>query len=137
MIIENQTIINSLIKDFIYGELLDINLFIQKDFSLFLKKMYEIREKNKIYLQNMDGKSKSSDPSEQNKKEIENKEDNDYRIIRKAMKTGILKFGDQSYSIEMIEKMVELAKDKGHIEQIPKIVMSLYEAMNSSKGKKK
>ncbi len=137
MIIENQTIINSLIKDFIYGELLDINLFIQKDFSLFLKKMYQIRENNKIYLQNMEGKLKSSDSSKQNKKEIENKEDNDYRIIIKAMKTGILKFGDQSYSIEMIEKMVELAKDKGHIEQIPKIVMSLYEAINASKEQKK
>ena len=137
MIIENQTIINSLIKDFIYGELLDISLFIQKDFSLFLKKMYQIRENNKIYFQNIEGKLKSSDSSKQYKKEIENKVDNDYRIIMKAMKTGIFKFGDQSYSIEMIEKMVELAKDKGHIEQIPKIVMSLYETIKESKEQKK
>ena len=32
-ITEDQGIINSLIKDFIYGELFDVNLFIKKDFS--------------------------------------------------------------------------------------------------------
>ena len=79
-ITEDQAIINSLIKDFIYGELFDVNLFIKKDFSEFLKKMKEIREKNKIYFQNLGRKSKPSDSFGQNKKDIESEEDDDNTI---------------------------------------------------------
>lgn len=129
IILEDQIIINSLIKDFIYGELLDVNLFIQKDFSEFLNKMNKIRENNKIYFKNFGGISKSSDSRKQNKTDIENEEDDENKIIRNALKSGTLKFGDQFYSIEMIEKMVLLAKKKGHIEQVPKIARSLYQAI--------
>ena len=137
IILEDQIIINSLIKDFIYGELLDVNLFIQKDFSEFLNKMYIIRENNKKYFENFRGISKSSDSSKQNKKDIKKEEDDENRIIRNALKTGTLKFGDQFYSIEMIEKMVLLAKEKGHIEQVPKIARSLYQEIIDLQNKKK
>ena len=136
-ITEDQGIINSLIKDFIYGELFDVNLFIKKDFSEFLKKMKEIREKNKIYFQNLGGKSKPSDSLKQNKKDIESEEDDDNTIIRKTLRTGTLKLGDQFYSLEMIEKMVSLAKEKGNLKLVPNIAMSLYEAIIESKKQKK
>ena len=73
----------------------------------------------------------------QNKKNIEIEEDEENQIIRNALKTGTLKFGDQFYSIEMIEKMVLLAKEKGHIEQVPKIARSLYQKIIDLQKEKK
>ncbi len=46
LITKDYKIIISLAKDFIYGELLDYRLFIQKDFSESLKKINEIKEKH-------------------------------------------------------------------------------------------
>ena len=99
--------------------------------------MKEIREKNKIYFQNLGGKSKPSDSLKQNKKDIESEEDDDNTIIRKTLRTGTLKLGDQFYSLEMIEKMVSLAKEKGNLKLVPNIAMSLYEAIIESKKQKK
>ena len=118
LIIEDQTMINSLIKDFIYGELFDVNLFIQKDFSKFLEKMYLIRKNNESYFKKT--------------------EDDENQIIAKALKTGTLKFGDQFYSLEMIEEIYLLAKKKGNIElQLPKIAISLYKAIIELRKEKK
>ena len=98
--------------------------------------MYEIRKKNEIYFKNIEGESKSSDSFTQYKIDIDN-EDDDNRIIRRALKTGTLKFGDQFYTLEMIEIMVLLAQEKGYIEQIPKIARSLYQEIIKSKNQKK
>jgi len=45
LIIKNQETIISLARDFIYGELLDFKLFIQKDFTELMKRIDDIKKK--------------------------------------------------------------------------------------------
>ena len=58
-------------------------------------------------------------------------------IIRRSLKTGTFEYGDQFYRIEMIEKMISLAKHKGHLDQIPKIFIEIEKAIEESKKEKK
>jgi hypothetical protein len=66
-----------------------------------------------------------------------NEQKNYDEIIRRALKTGTFEYGDQFYRLEMIEKIISLAKHKGHLDQIPKIFIEIEKAIEESKKEKK
>ena len=114
LIMEDQNKILSLIKDFIYGELLDYKLFIQKDFKELIYKMDNIREKNKENI---------------NSNKIKD-------IVRKSLRTGTLEYGDQFYTLDLAEQMIALAERKGHKELLSPLLLELDKALKESKKKK-
>ena len=117
LITRDQTIIISLARDFIYGELLDYRLFIQKDFNELLEKIKLIQDahSNKVFAQNQ---SINLNPN----KIIEKNEMKDANIIgqinnkrlrelaEQAIREGLLKLGDQFYTLNEIKIMIETAK---------------------------
>ena len=121
LIIDKESIL-SLTKDFIYGELLDTKYFIQKNFDLLKEQIKIIKEKNKNYFNSL------KEETETNKFDV---------IIRKALKSGTLEFGDQFYTLDMVKEMVALAEKKGHKDQLPKIFIKLDELLKESQNKDK
>ena len=87
--------------------------------------MLQIRKDNKIYYE------------KQNIKDIGNGQKNHDAFIRRALRTGTFEYGDQFYRLEMIEKIISLAKHKGHLDQIPEIFIELENAIEESKKLKK
>ena len=142
LIIDDQSIIISLAKDFIYGELLDYKLFIGKDFTELISKMNIIREKNKDYFnsynkgENQGFYSKVSHDSSKMEEIKENTKSNKiHDIVRKAIKSGTLEYGDQFYTLDLAEKMIALAEKKGHKELLSPILLELDKALKESKKK--
>ncbi len=125
LILDDLNLIISLVKDFIYGNLLEVKYFIGKDFSELEKKMIQIRKDNENYFKALNEGKKS------------NGQNNYDEIKRRSLKTGTFEYGDQFYRIEMIEKMISLAKHKGHLDQIPKIFIEIEKAIEESKKEKK
>ena len=125
LILDDLNLIISLVKDFIYGNLLEVKYFIGKDFSEFEKKILQIRKDNENYFRALNEGKKS------------NEQNNYDEIKRRSLKTGTFEYGDQFYRIEMIEKMISLAKHKGHLDQIPKIFIEIEKAIEESKKEKK
>ena len=140
MISEERNLILSLQKDFIYGELLDVKYFIQKDFSLLKNKMNEIRKNNENYFKSLREReycSKISGIGKQNIEDIRIEQNNYGKIIRRALRTGTFEYGDQFYRLEMVEKIISLAREKGHIDQVPQIFVELENIIAESKKLKK
>ena len=104
-ITQDHSKIISLAKDFIYGDLLDIKLFIQKDFNELLCKMDEIRSKKKDETKN----------------------------YVKILKKGRLELGDQVYTMNMVKKMVEFANFNQSRDELPPIFNELEKAMKNLK----
>ena len=125
LILDDRNLILSLTKDFIYGDLFEVKYFIDKDFSELKEKMLQIRKDKENYYE------------KQNIKDIGNEQKNHDKIIRRALRTGTFEYGDQFYRLEMIEKIIFLAKLKGHLDQIPEIFIELENAIEESKKQKK
>ena len=104
-ITQDHSKIISLAKDFIYGDLLDIKLFIQKDFNELLCKMEEIR--------------------------AQKKENSMEEIVMKALKTGRLELGDQIYTLNMVKKILEFARINQSRDELPPIFIELEKAMKN------
>ena len=107
---KDHTIIFSLVKDFKYGELLDYNLFIQKNFSELLKKIDEIKQKQLI--------KNSEQINNINNNQLEN-------LAKEAIRNGILKLGDVFYTLDVIQDMVMYAENNNSIDQLYPIFIEI------------
>ena len=56
-------------------------------------------------------------------------------IVRKAIKSGTLEYGDQFYTLDLAEKMIALAEKKGHKELLSPILLELDKALKELKKK--
>ena len=63
-----------------------------------------------------------------------NKDFNLDAIIRKALKSGTLEYGDQFYTLDLVKAMVALAEKNGRKDQLPPIFIKLDEALKKSKN---
>ena len=136
-LIGKQNFILSLAKDFIYGELLDYRLFIQKDFEELKTKVNIIKEKNKKYFEKFKP-YKENVPDEKN-------EMKDYRVfqeeedkvsreeILKIIKKRELELGDQIYSLDILKEMIRIAKLRKQFHLLPKIIRELDNELNDKK----
>ena len=125
LITKDQNIIISLAKDFIYGELLDYRLFVQKDFSELMNKINEINPKilnNNSNLENNINynkikKIKTSEMTDIHNS-IGNDEDRLNPLVKESIKTGILKLGDVFYTLDVIQEMVLYAENNNTLDQL-------------------
>ena len=132
LITRDQKTIISLAKDFIYGELLDYRLFVQKDFSELMNKINSIKQKNS----NKDIKKNEGQIGIENKNEMrdiqdyeQNDEDKLSRMAKEAVKTRILKLGDVFYTPELIFQMVMFAESNDSIDQLDPIFIKIYQEL--------
>ena len=112
-------------KDFIYGELLDYRLFIQKDFSELMNKINKINPKilsnNPNQVNNINyNKVKNIQTNEMRDmhNSIENDKDQLNPLVKEAIKTGILKLGDVFYTLDVIQEMVLFAENNNALDQL-------------------
>ena len=112
-------------KDFIYGELLDYRLFIQKDFSELMNKINKINPKilsnNPNQGNNINyNKVKNIQTNEMRDmhNSIENDKDQLNPLVKEALKTGILKLGDVFYTLDVIQEMVLFAENNNTLDQL-------------------
>ena len=140
LITKDQSIIISLAKDFIYGELLDYQLFIQKDFSELLgkiEKIYQNKEnKNKISSYSIstdknkniviNTKNGVRNIQDDKQKEQENLDELAKDVIRKR----VLKLGDVFYSLDLIKMMVISANKTGRTNPLSPIFYHVYDELN-------
>ena len=120
MITRDQTIIISLARDFIYGELLDYRLFIQKDFNELLEKIQLIQntQSNLVLAQNRSISSNHNTEIEKNEIKdlnigdiIENKQLRE--LAEQAIRTGHLQLGDEFYTLVEIKAIIYNSKLNG------------------------
>ena len=133
-ITEDQSIIISLAKDFIYGDLLDIKLFIQKDFNELLYKMNEIRAKKKDEIKSYNESKKDNKEKMKGIEQKDNDKNNSMKgIVIKTLKTGRLELGDQVYTLNMVKKILELANLNQSRDELPPIFIELEKTMKNLK----
>ncbi len=125
LITKDDNVIISLAKDFIYGELLDYRLFIQKDFSELMNKINKINPKilsnNPNQVNNINyNKVKNIQTNEMRDmhNSIENDKDQLNPLVKEAIKTGILKLGDVFYTLDVIQEMVLFAENNNALDQL-------------------
>ena len=141
LIDENRDNINSLQGDIIYGDLLDINLFIQKDFEELKKKMKEIRKKKNKFQDKIDESKKKKKKNQ--KKDDLNSENNDIwhekelEIIYREMKrTGAVMISDEEYSDYLIEEIIKTAKKNNTYDQLPEIIIYIDKRLKEEENEK-
>lgn len=128
----------SLAKDFIYGDLLDFKLFIQKDFNELLCKMDQVRAQKKEDFK--DEKIYYKVSKKDNKEKMKGIEQSDNaknnsleKIVTKTLKTGRLELGDQIYTLNMVKKIVEFANFNQSRDELPPIFIELEKSMKNLK----
>ena len=139
---KDQKIIISLAKDFIYGELLNYKLFIQKDFSELLNKMNNIKSQkltSKVVDNNLiNNENKIKNYNKNEMKDLYNYNQNDgdqlSREAKEAVENRILKLGDVFYTLEDIIKMVLLAQNNGSTGQLSPIFYEIYKEIIKSEN---
>ena len=137
LITKDQKIIISLARDFIYGELLDFRLFVQKDFTELMKRIDDIKKKKS---NNLDDKKENTNG---NQIEIEKKnemrdinENNQYDkeqlniSAKNAIREKILKLGDVFYPIEVIKEIVKNAENNNSIDLLHPIFIEISKELN-------
>jgi hypothetical protein len=133
-ITEDRNKIISLAKDFIYGELMKYELFIDKDFNSLNENINIIREKNKVYFKeypfnNLEYEHPQNDTMAEFKdQKCENigKEE-----IMNILKHGQVNIGCQFYTLNMIKDMIIIAKKRGKYESLPTIIKKIYEELKT------
>ena len=128
---ENRDVILSLKTDIIYGELLDITLFMQKDFNLLKAKMNEIMKKHnrfKVKKKKFDNKIITNDI------DITEEEKEKYDYMYKKLKIkGTIMISDEEYTDELIKDIIDAAKNNDNCNQLPDIFIYFDKRMNEEK----
>ena len=131
---EDRSQIEDLQSNVIYGELLDINLFIQENFDELIKKKKIIdKSKDKFrFLKKGNQQNLNRDISE---KKIENEDldenyEKDYQILKR---TGTLMISDEEYDIFLITQMIKTAKKNNSYNQLPKLLLHIAQRMEQEK----
>ena len=131
LITKNQNIIISLAKDFIYGELLDYRLFIQKDFSELNKKIKEIKQK-KLQQDSTPINNINYDICKIDN--LQNYNTNDKEVLEKsaknAIRAGVLKIGDIFYTLDIIMEMVRVAELNNSTNLLDPVFMEIDKELN-------
>jgi len=140
LIIKNQETIISLARDFIYGELLDFKLFIQKDFTELMKRIDDIKKK----LSESHNKKENTNGNQIDEgKKIEmrdthNNNENDKKqlnvLAKKAIREKILKLGDEFYSIDVIREIVENAESNNSTHLLPLIFIEISKELKENEN---
>ncbi len=133
LIIEDHQIIMSLAKDFIYGELLDYQLFIKEDFSELKERINSIREKNKEYFnifKSINFKWQCLEKNEMKElKKNETKNISKEKVLE-IIKEKELRIGDQTYSLDLIKEMISLEKAKNQYKFLPQVFKEIDMELN-------
>ena len=124
---EDRDVILSLKTDIIYGELLDITLFMQKDFNLLKAKMNEIMKKHnrfKVKKKKFDNKIITNDI------DITEEEKEKYDYMYKKLKIkGTIMISDEEYTDELIKDIIDAAKNNDTYNQLPRIFIYIEQKM--------
>ena len=124
---EDRNVILSLKTDIIYGELLDITLFMQKDFNLLKAKMNEIMKRHnrfKITKKKFDNKIITNEIC------ITEEEKEKYDYMYKKLKIkGTIMISDEEYTDELIKDIIDAAKNNDTYYQLPRIFIYLDQKM--------
>ena len=124
-ITKNRKIIISLAKDFIYGDLLDINLFVDKNFNSFFSKAQNIINDNKDYFKAHSVENPEFEfPQKNEMKEFKdsNSENQSQVDLMNIIKHGQVNIGCQFYTLNMVKDMISIARRKGRFEYLPTII---------------
>ena len=142
LITKDYTMIISLAKDFIYGELLNYRLFVQKDFSELMNKANDIKQKQ--LNSNSDPVYNLNDKQIEMNNIIEKRNIHNYnnqndegqlsRLAKEAIKAGIFKLGDVFYTLEDIKEMVMYAKNNKSIDQLYPIFIEIDKELSKSEN---
>lgn len=133
LITRDQTIIISLARDFIYGDLLDKSLFIQNNFNELLKKVEVIKKEQSDKLQKDSISSNSNNSNTENDKN-EMKDINTFRKIdrkhlrelaEQTIRTRRLKLGDEFYTLDVIKLIINNAKEIGQNMKLDPIFLEI------------
>lgn len=136
LIIDDQTIIMSLAKDFIYGDLLDYKLFIAKDFDELKKRINTIREENNQYFSKFQTKNALLNRMQQSEmKEISINQDIKEKA-RKIIKEKEWRLGDQIYSLDLIKEIILREKKKNQYDLLPPIFIEVDNQLNEKEENK-
>ena len=136
LIINNKEIIISLAKDFIYGELLDYKLFIEKDFSKLKNKIQNIMKNNEKYFQKFN-LTKPVFESNKNNKMVEDNENNAQKLkdmVFQALKKNELRIGDQIYSLELIKEIISTEKKNNQHNLLPPIFLEIDKELSKNEN---
>ena len=125
LIIDDQTIIMSLAKDFIFGDLLDYKLFIAKDFDELKKRINTIREENNQYFSKFQTKNAFLNRTQQNEMKEINKNEDIKEKAMKIIKEKEWRLGDQIYSLDLIKEMILRKKKKNQYDTLPPILIEV------------
>lgn len=135
LITEKREIIMSLAKDFIYGELLDYRLFIQKDFTELINKINIIIQKNKNYFDIYNDSLLKPENNNQNKMTIldSNKDNSNKEKALEAIKLRQLRIGDQIYSLGLIKDIISAEIENNTYHLLPPIFKDIHEELEKKK----
>ena len=126
----------SLTKDFIYGDLMNYELFVDKDFKLLEEKIDIAKENNKDYLLSHSSQKtgtilqKKDSMAEFNKKQSHDISEEE---IMNIIKHGQVNIGCQCYTINMIKDMILIANNRGRYDYLPKIIKKIDEVLKIKK----
>lgn len=144
LITRDQTIIISLARDFIYGDLLDKSLFIQNNFNELLKKVEVIKKEQSYKLQKDSIISNSNNSNTENDKN-EMKDINTFRKIdrkhlrelaEQTIRTRRLKLGDEFYTLDVIKLIINNAKEIGQNMKLDPIFLEIEKLLNERNNNK-
>ena len=129
---ENRENIISLHADIIYGDLLDINLFIQRDFKELKEKMNKIRQKKDKFGDKIDepkiNKNKIEDDLNIAEKYLYNEKGLEKEYIE-LKRTGSIMISDEEYTEELIKEIIETARKNNTFEQLPIVIIYIDKRM--------
>ena len=127
---KDREVILSLQTDIIYGELLNINLFKQKDFALLKEKINEIR-KNRNKFDINPNEIKFDNEINTSVFDIKEEEKEYYDYMYKVLKIkGVISISDEEYTDELIKDIIEAAKNNDTYNQLPDIFIYFDKRMN-------
>ena len=140
LIDESRDIILSLQTDIIYGDLLNINYFIQSDFKELKEKFNKIRERkdkfdDKIEEQKNEKNIINSELDTNEEKKLY-KEKEQEKLYIELKKTGTIMISDEEYTEYLIKEIIKAAKNNNTYEQLPSILIYIDKRMKEEEFEK-
>ncbi len=139
LIDEDRETIISLQADIIYGDLLNINYFIQTNFDMLKKIFKKIKEKKDKFDDKIDDQKNEinkidSELNSSEKNLYEEKEQEKLYIELKT--TGYIMISDEEYSEYHIKEIIKTAKNNNTYEQLPSIIIYIDKRMKEEESEK-
>ena len=132
LIDENKEMILSLKEDIIYGDLLNVNYFIENDFKELkenFKKIKEKYDKQKNEINQINSKLKINEKNIYIEKEKE-------KLYIELKRTGSIMISDEEYTKYLIKEIIKAAKNNNTYEQLPSIIIYIDKRLEEEELKK-